>query len=140
MSKILRRLIARISRTKDTTYVDALEYMERTTKEKEVERQKFAKFMGDPLSFYGIRILEEIEKNGETWEDVQETKVRPPAKPGANPFYIWTTKFVYFANLVGGISCITHVRSIPRDPTADVVPEWQDIPRNPEENVEPKWH
>ncbi len=141
MIKFLRRLIARVLKSKDTSYVDALEYMRDTTKEKEIERQEYAEFMGDALSFYGNSILEEMEKKSESWEDVQETRVRPPARPGANPFYIWTTKFVYFANLVsGGVHSNIRVRSIPRDPTEDVVPEWQNIPRNPEENSEPKWH
>ena len=141
MFKILSRLIARMSKPKDMTLDEALAFMERTTMEKENQRQQYAAFMGDALAFYGDSILEEMEKNGESWEDVQETKVRPPARPGANPFYIWTTKFVYFANLVsGGISFNTRVRSIPRDSTEDVDLEWQDIPRNPEEDAEPKWH
>ena len=140
MFKILSRLIARMSKSKDTTLNEALEFMERTTMEKEDQRQQYAAFMGDALAFYGDSILEEMEKNGESWEDVQKTKVRPPARPGANPFYIWTTKFVYFANLVGGISSNINVRSIPRDPAEDVDPRWQNIPRNPAEDAEPKWH
>ena len=95
MFRILKRLIARISKSKEMTLSEALEVMERTTIEKENQTQQYAEFMGDALAFYGDSILEEMEKNGESWEDVQKTKVRPPAKPGANPFYIWTTKFVY---------------------------------------------
>lgn len=140
MFKILRRLIARMSKPKDMTLDEALEFMERTTMEKENQRQQYAELMGDALAFYGDSILEEMEKNGESWEDVQETKVRSSARRGANPFYIWTTKFVYFANLVGGISHITNVRSIPRDPAEDVDSKWQDIPRDPEEEAYPKWH
>ena len=121
--------------------MNAHAFMERTTMEKENRRQQYAAFMEDALAFYADSILEEMGKNGESWEDVQETKVRPPARPGANPFYIWTTKFVYFANLVsGGMHSNTRVRSIPRDPTADVEPKWQDIPRDPAQDVEPRWH
>lgn len=140
MFKFFNRLIERVSKPKDMTLDEVHEFMERTTKEKEDQRQQYAAFMDDALAFYGDDILAEMERNGESWEDVQETKVRPPARPGANPFYIWTTKFVYFANLVGGISSITNVKSIPRDPAEDVDPKWQNIPRNPEENTEPRWH
>lgn len=140
MFKILRKLIAKMSKPKDMTLDEALEFMERTTMEKENQRQQYAAFMGNALAFYGNDILAEMEQNGESWEDVQETKVRPPARPGANPFYIWTTKFIYFANLVGGISPIINVKSIPRDPTEDVDSKWQDIPRDPEEGAYPKWH
>ena len=139
MFKILRGLIARMSKPKDMTLDEALEFMERTTMEKENQRQQYAEFMGDALAFYGDSILEEMEKNSESWEDVQETKVRPPARPGANPFYIWTTKFVYFANLVGGTSSIINVRSIPRAPAEDVDPRWQNIPHDPTEDAEPRW-
>ena len=141
MFKILSRLIARMSKSKDMTLDEALEFMERTTMEKEDKRQRYAAFMGDALAFYGDDILEEMEKNSEFWENVQATKVLPPARPGANPFYIWTTKFVYFANLVsGGMSSNIRVRSIPRDSAEDVDPKWQNIPRDPAEDADPGWH
>lgn len=137
MLKFLRRLLDRISRRQEMTYNEALEYMEQSTIEMENKRQNYATYMGDALAYYGDDILAEMEQNGESWEDVQETKVRPPARPGANPFYIWTGKFVYFAYLVGDIS---NVRSIPRDPTENVDSQWQNVPLNPEENTEPSWH
>ena len=141
MFRILSKLIARMSKSKDITLDEALEFMERTTIEKENQRQQYAAFMEDALAFYADSILEEMGKNGESWEDVQATKVRSPARPGANPFYIWTTKFVYFANLVsGGMHSNIRVRSIPRDPAEEVDSEWQDIPRDPAEDAEPMWH
>ena len=112
-----------MSKSDEMTRDKAFEILNRNSAEMDAQRQEYAKYMGNSLSYYGKEILQKMQENGETWEDVEDTKVLP-GRQEPNPFYIWTSNYVYFVKLLGGIGAQTVVESIPRNPIDNIHPKW----------------
>lgn len=117
-----------MKKSDEMTREEAFEILDSHSENMNIQYQEYLTLMDNHcLAYYGKDILNEMENNGETWDDVEDYRIRKNAH-GAHPFYIWTSKFVYFVSMVQAdlAGPVFHIKSIPRNPTEDITntPKW----------------